>query len=125
MPRRRLSCPPFVLSLLLPLLVCLIFALDVLTPRGYVIAIAYVVPLCLTFWLPGTALTVTTTVVAACLTVIAGWYAPAGVPLRVVLLNRVLVVLTLVLCSLLLLRIKMLTATLEHRVASGPRKSSN
>ena len=117
MPLSWLSCPPFILSLFLPLLVCLIFALDVLTPRGYVIAIAYVVPLCLTFWLLGTALTVTTAVITVLLTVVAEVYAPADLSLRMVLLNRALVVLTIVLCSLLLLGIKTLITNLEQRVA--------
>ena len=117
MPRSWLPCPPFILSLFLPLLLCLIFTVDVLTPRGYVLAIAYVVPLCLTFWLPGTALTMTTALAAVFLTVIAAISAPAGIPLRMVFLNRTLVVLTIALCSLLVVRIKTLTTTLEHRVA--------
>ena len=55
-----LSVRPVALTVLLPLLLCIIIAVDVLTPRGYVLAIAYVVPLWLTYWLPGTGLTMAT-----------------------------------------------------------------
>ncbi len=82
--------------------VVIIFIVDIFTPRGYSDWIGYVIPLILTIWIVEERILIWITIVATIFTVIGFFLSPAGIEIKISIINRVVGIVIIWLTAFLL-----------------------